>query len=140
MTVIATDLIDPSGSIDLAMFPGKTEAEVQAILDAYIARAEAIVDARAIDSSDQPRYDIAVTTYVYYLAADTVYRRLSLNAASLTFADDGSRTRNQGQIDMWGARAAAYLAEFEVIAPEPLPEGTTDNRTSTVCEPTNFSW
>lgn len=132
------DVLDPQGNIDKAQFPGKTDAEIDVILQAYIDRAYAILDARGI--TDDAVRDVAATLYVYYLAADRVYRKITMEAATLAFTDDGSRSMLQTQIDSWGKRADEYLMEFNAIAPVPVPPSGTTNRAATTSVPTVFSW
>jgi hypothetical protein len=136
--ISATDLIDPDGDILPSMFPkDDTPAKLEARVDKYLERARAIVEARGVVDDDDA--DAAMAAYVYYLANSAVYTDLSAQPTVLNFTDAGSRTRTQAQIESFNAKALAYLAEFEVLA----PLGTTivaTRRHGSTSLPTLFTW
>jgi hypothetical protein len=122
MTLVAADLLSPSGEIDGALFyPQLSSGGVSAKLGLYITAAASFADGAGV--SDPALVDELSRAWIYYRAWNDVVQRLTLTPATASLGGEVSTSFLQTQInewikgrDMW---RAAYLALI------PLPPGST---------------
>lgn len=135
MAVAPADLIQPVGPIDPSLFPTLDPTGLADYVQAYITDGEA----RHADVPLSER-DALVRPWACYRAFSAAYVRLNAEAASVTFAGDGSGSRLASQINNIGALAAAYLAEYQtaLAVVEPQPVGVIAAATS--FRTVSFAW
>lgn len=108
MAVTHEDLLQPTGEIEAAWFPGDDAAALQARLETYIAEGvEASADVAAEST------DTATKAYAYWRAYQTVYLRLSGSPASVGVVGHLNRQYTQGQLSAFSERAAYWRSVFD---------------------------
>lgn len=109
MTLVAADLLLPSGEIDGALFyPALSSGEVSTRIGAYITQGYAL----AVSVSDA-----AVRAFVYYRAWSDVVNMLTLTPASVSLAGEVSSSRLQSQINEWIAQRNAWRTLYISLLP-----------------------
>lgn len=136
MAVQAADVLAPAGRLDrLVLWPGKAEATVTTIVQAYLTDGLA----RTTDVADEDTRDEAVTLWAYYRAYDAKYQSLLMLPAQVTDSDEGSSAYLQAQIEAMLVLRDAVLAEFNAVVDA---VGVTQpvRPRMTVNAPTTFAW
>lgn len=106
MSVVPSQLIAPVGMVELFMFPGETQTQVETRLQAYIDEA---VDEKGSES------DAATKHWAYYRAFTQVVLRLSTQAESVDVTDEGSHSYGSRQADRLRDLAGEHLAEWNAL-------------------------
>lgn len=131
--LIAAALIDPSGRILPALFPGEDAATVEERVQGYLDTAYALA---SVSAAADP--DAAAKAYTYWRAFDAVCMRMMREAARLGLAEQGERTVLDSQLKFWQGERDRARADFEVLSravpdegEEPNPRGAPMASTST---------
>lgn len=109
MPFIPEDCLDPLGDLDPGViWPGKSEGDVDAIVQAYLDAGYALAAGAVPENQDE-----AARQWVYHRAYMSKWRARSGLPSSVTTSDQGSGSFTQGQLDNWKAMADTALAEHE---------------------------
>jgi hypothetical protein len=125
------DFLAPQGDLEPDWFPD--EEDVSARLAGYINEA-AVKASGLVDEV----LEAALVAWVYHRAYHSIWVRLSANPNSLTFADQGSRSYNQSQINSFRDLAREYLLEFNGYIAETPSQLTRAPRSTSV--PNVYHW
>ncbi len=105
------------------MFPDDDESTLETRLNTYIQRGYDEIGRFELDPPISAELrGRAVSFYAYYLAFGALYRSMSAAPATLAFVDQGTRTRNQAQIDHFGSKSRDYLSQFQAITTRPTDQ------------------
>lgn len=116
MTIVAADLILPSGEIDGGLFyPALDSGALATRLGAYITQGYA----QGTELQVLPALaDWYARVYGYYRAWSDVVNRLTLTPASAALEGEGSRTFLQTQINSWIQQRDAWKAQLAQLVPQ----------------------
>ncbi len=115
MTVIAADLLLPSGEIDGVLFyPALDSGAITTRLTAYIAEGGA---QGALLNVVPAMLDWYTKVYSYYRAWSDVVNRLTLTPASASLEGEGSRSFLQTQINSWIVARNAWQSQLAQLVP-----------------------
>lgn len=127
MALVAADLLEPLGPLTAALFPedtvsGSGVGTVTYRLNAYLT--DGYTRAGSLTGDDA---DAAARLWAMYRAYVAVTTRLANEAATVSLADQGARTRTDAQRELFQQMADATLAEFRLLVPSdaltPEPTG-----------------
>jgi hypothetical protein len=117
MALTADVFMKPEGLIEpRSMFPGESEEDLNARLDAYIDEGMARTTTLAAETRDS-----AVSAWVYHRAFLAVWIELSGNPASAAQADQGSTLYTQYQIQNFKDLSDQFLRQFEGYVTSGVP-------------------
>lgn len=135
--ITATDLLEPIGDLALAYFPGKPQADVEALLGAYIADGVARLPAE-VSALGAPTTDLAVTAWSYYRAYRNITMRLSRDPATVHIEGEVATTITGEQIRTFKDETARWLADWStLIAVEAFAPGSV---VGTVAVPNSYTF
>ncbi|HEY7234904.1 MAG TPA: hypothetical protein VH539_12190 [Gemmatimonadaceae bacterium] len=122
MSITPADLLAPVGEIEPSFFPSDDDATLEARLQAYIDDGEAQAANAAVPDEGT---DQAVEAWAYYRAYKAIWLRLSEAPSSLSFTDQGSRSRTDQQREAFHQLWQNYLAIYNGLTPAPAPQQAT---------------
>lgn len=120
MAILPEDLRAPKGLLELAMWPGKDVAAIDAILQVYID--QGADEAADVDAED---VDDAVRAYAYYRAFKARAIQLASMPASLSIPNEESISRTSDQRALFDRLADDWWTTFSgFVVVEDVDSGT----------------
>lgn len=110
------DVLKPEGELGYELFIGRTEADVDEDLTAYLenGRTKAI----AAEITDDATLDEIAKAYTYYRAYKDIYITISRQPATVTWNDKGSKTYSSQQPKRFLDLSNDWLAVVKSLAPK----------------------
>jgi hypothetical protein len=115
------DVLYPVGRISPDLLPDRSPAELAADVGGWLDEAYALERVAALEA---PLQDRAARAWAEHRAFDAACVRMSALPTAITQADQGSHQYARDQRETICALAAGALAEFESVAPLPVPAAT----------------
>jgi len=107
--ITTTSLIAPVGRIEPEMFPGDTPAMLQQRVAAYLVDAQTKPEVMVLDPES---VNFAIQAWVYHRAFDAASVLMDSKAATVSLADQGSKSFLHEQIKQQRDRAQYWLDQF----------------------------
>lgn len=122
MAVTPADLLEPTGELSPADFPGYLSGALTDLMQGFITDATARLSGKVLTDAQR---DQAITAWAYARGNRMILRRLSRTPASFSLANEGSQTILGEQIRTFKSEAKRWEDLFNgIIGDEPTPDDT----------------